>query len=223
VEKRKASEVVEEPETKKAKQSDEVEGENGAPNLRLFINGLPFAATEESIGEIFKNCGEILQIDMLRDRTTNSFYGKTFIEFKSPEAAKQALAMNGTFFEGRALKIEPQNSKGTPRNQNPRDSFQQSEKPPGCTTAFLGNLSYDIEDSHINSLFADCGEIKQIRWLHDRETNEFKRCGFVEFYEEESVAKAVAHSGEQVLDRPIRIDFQKSNQQQTPQKFQKKW
>jgi len=155
---------------------------------------------------------------MLRDRATNSFYGKCFIEFKTAEGAKQALTLSGTYVEGRPLKVEPQNPKSTtPRNKNQRDSFSPSEKPSGCTTAFLGNLSYDIDDSHIKNLFADCGEIKEIRWLNDRETGEFKRCGFVEFYDEESVTKAVAHSGEQVLDRPIRIDFQKSNQQ-TPQK-----
>jgi len=58
VEKRKASEVVEEPETKKVKQTENsVVGENGAPQPRLFVNGLPFASTQESIGEIFQECG----------------------------------------------------------------------------------------------------------------------------------------------------------------------
>ena len=34
--------------------------------------------------------------------------------------------------------------------------------------------------------FKDCGEISNIRWLTDRETGDFKGCGFVEFAEPEA-------------------------------------
>lgn len=37
--------------------------------------------------------------------------------------------------------------------------------------------------------FKDCGEIKQIRWLTDKESGDFRGCGFVEFYDGDAVDK----------------------------------
>jgi len=85
----------------------------------------------------------------------------------------------------------------------------------------LGNLSFDVQDNNISELFKECGEIKQIRWVHDKQTNDFKGCGFVEFYDEEATVKAVAYNGENILGRPIRVDYSLPKTQEsgrTPQK-----
>lgn len=56
----------------------------------------------------------------------------------------------------------------------------------------------------------DCGEVKKIRWLTDRESGQFKGCGFVDFYETESVKQAAKKNGQDLLGRAIRIDFAKA-------------
>ena len=38
------------------------------------------------------------------------------------------------------------------------------EKPADCLTAFVGNLSYDVDDDAMREFAEDCGEIKDLRF-----------------------------------------------------------
>jgi len=49
------------------------------------------------------------------------------------------------------------------------------EKPEGCLKLFIGNLSYEIDDDAITKFFAAVdAELKAVRWLHHRESGDFK-------------------------------------------------
>jgi RNA recognition motif-containing protein len=41
----------------------------------------------------------------------------------------------------------------------------------------------------MREFFKDLAEVKQVRWLTDKVSGEFRGCGFVEFYDAESVDK----------------------------------
>lgn len=49
-------------------------------------------------------------------------------------------------------------------NGNARQGQQQrrgpSEKPEGCTSVFIGNLSWNIDEDTIRQAFASCGEVR---------------------------------------------------------------
>lgn len=50
-----------------------------------------------------------------------------------------------------------------------------SVKPEGCCKLFVGNLSYDIDDEGITKFFMNVeAELKAVRWLHHRDTGDFK-------------------------------------------------
>eukprot|EP01118_Nematostelium_gracile_P007207 TRINITY_DN2334_c0_g1_i3.p1 TRINITY_DN2334_c0_g1~~TRINITY_DN2334_c0_g1_i3.p1 ORF type:complete len:366 (+),score=130.80 TRINITY_DN2334_c0_g1_i3:88-1185(+) len=212
-EKRKADEVDEESAPKRIK------NDNGytpvAPNsasARVFVGNLSYSIDDDSIKQAFAEIGEVRNVEWLTDKTTGKFYGCGFLTFETPEIASQALSLNGTDVLGRPMKVEPESSRqGNKKAPAPFNSTKPlSQKPEGCTTVFLGNLSFQIQDENIYELFQDCGEISQIRWLNDKETGNFKGCGFVEFVDSESTAKAVAHNGEDVMGRTIRIDYSES-------------
>ena len=57
------------------------------------------------------------------------------------------------------------------------------------------------------AFFKEAGEVKQIRWLTDKESGEFRGCGFVEFYDTDGVDKAILKNGEQLLGRNVRLDY----------------
>ena len=61
------------------------------------------------------------------------------------------------------------------------------------------------KNSHTRSFagWLDC------RWLSDRESGQFKGCGFIEFYDEESTKKAGKLNGQDLMGRACRIDFAK--------------
>ena len=85
---------------------------------------------------------------------------------------------------------------------------------PPPTRADLGQCPDGIDEADIRDLFKDCGTISDIRWITDRETGNFKGCGFVEFEDTESTDKAVAMNGAEVKGRNLRIDFSQSRGRQ---------
>jgi nucleolin len=178
---------------------------------KCFLGNLSYDIDDDQAKEYFKDCGgEITDIYWLTDKETGKFFGSGFITFSTPEAAAAAVAKAGQELLGRPLKIEfakPKPGGDTPRKKKTYESKPLSEKPEGCLTVFCGNLSYDIDDDSCKAFFKDCGEIAKIRWLTDRESGDFKGCGFVEFYETESTDKAIALNGQDCLGRSIRLDY----------------
>jgi len=217
--KRKATEIVDEgnKETfqKKLKQENGTHTNSDTDSSRIYVGNLSYSINDDSIREFFKDIGEIKEISWNIDKSTGKFYGSGFLSFENTQTAKNALSKNGLDLLGRSIRVEMQNSRPQTPRKRESGSFSNplSAKPDGCTTVFLGNLAYEIQDNNIYEIFADCGEIKQIRWVTDKQTNEFKRCGFVEFASEDGPVKAVAHNGENLLGRSIRVDYSTSRTQ----------
>jgi len=72
---------------------------------------------------------------------------------------------------------------------------------------FIKNLPADVEEEEIAALFQDCGSISDMRMLNDKETGEFKRCGFLEFDDQESATKAFNLSQPFIRDFRVVLDY----------------
>jgi nucleolin len=177
----------------------------------MFCGNLSFDIDEDSIKAFFKEAGEVANVRWLTDRDTGDFKGCGFIEFVDSASVDKAILLNGTQCCGRDIRLDfakgRTNSGGG--GGGGRDSKPMSEKPEGCNTMFMGNLSFDIDEEVCKKFFKDCGEVANIRWLTDRDTGDFKGCGFVEFVDPASVDKAALLNGTQLAGRNVRLDFAK--------------
>ncbi len=50
-------------------------------------------------------------------------------------------------------------------------------------------------------------DVRAIRWIHHKESGDFKGVGYVEFWREEDCEKAAKMNGKELLKRPVRIDW----------------
>eukprot|EP00591_Stephanopyxis_turris_P012554 CAMPEP_0195507850 /NCGR_PEP_ID=MMETSP0794_2-20130614/1216_1 /TAXON_ID=515487 /ORGANISM="Stephanopyxis turris, Strain CCMP 815" /LENGTH=413 /DNA_ID=CAMNT_0040634663 /DNA_START=62 /DNA_END=1303 /DNA_ORIENTATION=+ len=182
----------------------------------VFLGNLSFNIDDPDIHSFCKEKGidAPVNIRWLTDRESGKFRGCGFVEFAESSAVDEFVKHNGAMLLDRALRVDyAEGRKNTPRGGGAggRTPRPLSEKPEGCTTVFLGNLSYDIEDDdvHAKAKEVGAGDIKNIRWLTDRESGEFKGCGFVEFYSTEDVDKFATLNGKDVKGRSIRVDFAK--------------
>jgi cold-inducible RNA-binding protein len=72
---------------------------------KLFVGGLSFDTTEESLEKAFSKYGTIAKVDVIRDRETKSIFG--FVTFENPDEAKDALdALNGQILDGRVIGVK---------------------------------------------------------------------------------------------------------------------
>ncbi len=73
---------------------------------KLYIGGLPYSTTEDSLREAFAQAGEVASASIIMDKMTNRSRGFGFVEMVNDADAAKAIEMwNGKDFEGRRLTV----------------------------------------------------------------------------------------------------------------------
>lgn len=73
---------------------------------RLYVGNLPYSATEASIETKFSEHGRVESVKVISDRDTGQSKGFGFVEMSTDAEANAAIAaLNGTDFDGRAIKV----------------------------------------------------------------------------------------------------------------------
>ena len=78
---------------------------------KLFIGGLSFSTSEQSLRELFATAGGVESAAVVTDRDTGRSRGFGFVEMATAEEADAAAKkFNGQVVDGRTLKVEIANS-----------------------------------------------------------------------------------------------------------------
>lgn len=72
---------------------------------KLYVGNLPFTATDDGVRALFSKHGTVETVALITDRDTGRPRGFGFVEMSNADAARAMQALNGTDFDGRALKI----------------------------------------------------------------------------------------------------------------------
>uniref|UniRef100_A0A9J8CSQ1 Cold inducible RNA binding protein n=2 Tax=Cyprinus carpio TaxID=7962 RepID=A0A9J8CSQ1_CYPCA len=74
---------------------------------KLFVGGLSFDTTEQSLEDAFSKYGVITNVHVARNRETNRSRGFGFVTFENPDDAKDAMeGMNGKSVDGRTIRVD---------------------------------------------------------------------------------------------------------------------
>lgn len=65
---------------------------------------------------------------------------------------------------------------------------------------FVGNLSYNTEESTLQDLFAEAGQVESVRVMRDQATGRSRGFGFVEMASEEAARAAIEKFNETDVD-----------------------
>jgi len=83
---------------------------------KLYVGGLPYAATETQLTTLFSTHGTVASARVIADKFTGRSRGFGFVEMSTPEEAQAAIAaLNGSQMDGRSLTVneaKPQASRG---------------------------------------------------------------------------------------------------------------
>ena len=72
---------------------------------KLYVGNLPFTATDEGVRALFAKHGTVEKVSLISDRDTGRPRGFGFVEMSNADASRAMQALNGSDFEGRALKV----------------------------------------------------------------------------------------------------------------------
>jgi RNA recognition motif-containing protein len=83
---------------------------------RLYLGNLTYYVTSKQLEELFSNYGEVTQVNRVQGR------GFAFVEMSNPSEAERAKeALDGSEFEGRALKVD----EARPPTSGPRGGYRR--------------------------------------------------------------------------------------------------
>jgi nucleolin len=218
---------VDEPATKKRKAEESigqtpkkskvlVNGEQKDVTPNLFVGNLSFNVDEEWLSREFEEFGQLKGVRVITDRDSGRSKGFGYVEFEDASSGLAAFeAKNGAELDGRPLRVDfsiPRPERGAGQTPQQRSSdraarFGDVPKEPSANL-FVGNLSFDADESAVTEAFEEYGSIKGVRLITDKDTGNFKGFGYVEMSSiEEAQAAFEALQGAEVAGRPIRLDY----------------
>ncbi len=83
---------------------------------RLFVGGLPYAATDQELSDFFATIGEVASATVITDKYTGQGKGFGFVEYKDDADADKAIKeLSGKDFGGRKIIV----NEARPREERP--------------------------------------------------------------------------------------------------------
>ncbi|XP_019945804.1 heterogeneous nuclear ribonucleoprotein A3 isoform X2 [Paralichthys olivaceus] len=150
---------------------------------KLFIGGLSFETTEESLRAHFEQWGSLTDCVVMRDPSSKRSRGFGFVTYSSVIEVDDAMKARPHKVDGRV--VEPKRAV----------SREDSNKPGAHMTVkkiFVGGIKEDTEEYHIREHFEKYGKIECIDIMEERSTGKKRGFCFVSFDDHDTVDKIVA-------------------------------
>ena len=78
---------------------------------------------------------------------------------------------------------------------------------------FVCNLKFELTEKDLRKKFEPHGELKQVKLIIDRETEQSKGFGFIEYFDPDHAHAAIeAHHGTEWLGREMRVMYAKERE-----------
>ncbi|XP_061579467.1 heterogeneous nuclear ribonucleoprotein A3 isoform X2 [Cololabis saira] len=150
---------------------------------KLFIGGLSFETTEESLRAHFEQWGSLTDCVVMRDPNSKRSRGFGFVTYTNVNEVDDAMKARPHKVDGRV--VEPKRAV----------SREDSNKPGAHLTVkkiFVGGIKEDTEEDHIRDYFEKYGKIECIDIMEERSTGKKRGFCFVSFDDHDTVDKIVA-------------------------------
>jgi len=145
---------------------------------KMFIGGLSWQTTPESVREYFSQFGDVAEVMVMKDPATRRSRGFGFITFSNPGSVNKVLAYPAHQLDGKL--IEPKVA--VPRKSNPKLVMRTKK-------IFVGGLSATTSLEDIKAYFEQFSKVKESMLAYDKVTNRHRGFGFVTFDNEDVVDK----------------------------------
>ncbi|XP_029451030.1 heterogeneous nuclear ribonucleoprotein A1 isoform X5 [Rhinatrema bivittatum] len=149
---------------------------------KLFIGGLSFETTDESLRGHFEQWGVLTDCVVMRDPNTKRSRGFGFVTYATVEEVDACMNARPHRVDGRV--VEPKRAV----------SREDSQRPGAHLTVkkiFVGGIKEDTEEHHLRDYFEQYGKIEVIEIMTDRGSGKKRGFAFVTFDDHDSVDKIV--------------------------------
>lgn len=154
---------------------------------KLFVGGLSWDTTKESLQSYFEGFGTVVECTLKTDLNTGRSRGFGFVEFSEETSAQQVLDQASHSLDGRY--IDPKPASG----------------PEPILKVFVGGLDPEVAEETIREHFEQYGRVEEINLPFDKEKNQRRAFCFVKFETEEIVDQVVAQSRQVIGSQEVDV------------------
>lgn len=172
--------------------------------MKLYVGGIPRAATEEEIRFLFEEHGEIVEVVLLKDKRTGQQQECCFVKYATLEEADRAVrALHNQYtFPGGVMPIKVKYADGE------RERLGGLGAPE--FKLYVGCLNKQASRREIEEIFSAYGFIEDVYIVRD-ELRQSRGCAFIQFsHRDMAVAAINALNGTYVMrgcDQPLIVRF----------------
>ncbi|TKA83711.1 hypothetical protein B0A55_00301 [Friedmanniomyces simplex] len=142
---------------------------------KMFIGGLNWETTDESLKQYFSQFGDVVECTVMRDGATGRSRGFGFLTFRDPKVVNTVMVKEHTL-DGKLI---------DPKRAIPRDEQERTAK------IFVGGVSQDASQDDFANFFRNFGNVLDATLMMDKETGRPRGFGFVTFDSEAAVDRTL--------------------------------
>ncbi|XP_067832473.1 heterogeneous nuclear ribonucleoprotein A3 homolog 2-like isoform X1 [Heptranchias perlo] len=149
---------------------------------KLFIGGLSFETTDDSLRNHFEQWGRLTDCVVMRDPNTKRSRGFGFVTYSCVSEVDSAMSARPHKVDGRV--VEPK--RAVSREDSTRPGAHLTVK-----KIFVGGIKEDTEEHHLRDYFEKFGKIEVTEVMTDRQSGKKRGFAFITFDDHDAVDKIV--------------------------------
>jgi len=149
---------------------------------KIFIGGLHFETTDETLREFYEKWGEVVDCVVMKDPYTKKSRGFGFITYSSSTMVDECLSQRPHEIDGKVV---------DPKRAMPREDSNKPEAHLAVKKLFVGGVKDHVTDDDLREYFQVFGNIESIEMITERETGKRRGFGFITFDDCDAVDKIV--------------------------------
>lgn len=148
----------------------------------LMINYIPRDVSESELRELFTQHGPISNLHVVKNKMTQESAGYGFITYCEEESAARAISMlNGAPLKDKRLRVAYSVPKEAQGNKSSTDE----------ANVYVANMPKTFREDKMRELFAQFGNIIQLKILTEAGTDISRGAGFVKYDSSKAAAQAI--------------------------------
>jgi len=134
---------------------------------KLFIGGLDYRTTDESLKKHFEQWGQIVDVVVMKDPKTRKSRGFGFVTYARAFMVDEAQAARPHRVDGREVE---------PKRAVPRDLIGKPEASSTVKKLFVGGLRDDVEEEDLQRYFKQFGSIATVNVVTEKNQQKARLC-----------------------------------------------
>lgn len=167
---------------------------------KIFIGGISWDTSEERLKDYFGQYGQVVDVVIMKDRTTGRARGFGFVVFGDPSVADRVIQEKHTI-DGRTVEAK----RVVPRDEQQNVQRNSNMAGPRTKKIFVGGLAPTVTEDDFRKYFEQFGNITDVVVMYDHTTQRHRGFGFITYDSEDAVDKVLQQTFHQLKEKTVEV------------------